>query len=148
MSSSDCKQFMENWCYDRQTLFSFAKHYETGEPIPEDLYQKLKAAKTYRAASMMLRQLQFSMVDLELHSRYDPESSESVFEVDQRIAKKMLVMQPLKEDRFLCAFAHIFAGGYSAGDYCFFSLISHDLVVVGLAQQVRKSGVDFCFLMY
>lgn len=107
---------MENWCYDRQTLFSFAKHYETGEPIPEELYQKLKAAKTYRAASMMLRQLQFSMVDLELHSRYDPESSESVFEVDQRIAKKMLVMQPLKEDRFLCAFAHIFAGGYSAGD--------------------------------
>ena len=50
-------QFMENFCYERKTLFSFAKHHETGEPLPEDLYQKLCAARTFRAGSMMMRQV-------------------------------------------------------------------------------------------
>jgi hypothetical protein len=63
-------QFMENWCYDRATLYSFAQHYSTGEPLPEELYTKLKAAKTYRSASMMMRQLHFSSIDLELHARW------------------------------------------------------------------------------
>lgn len=63
-------QFMENWCYDRATLYSFAQHYSTGEPLPEELYAKLKAAKTYRSASMMMRQLHFSSIDLELHARW------------------------------------------------------------------------------
>eukprot|EP00955_Chlamydomonas_euryale_P022902 241976-Chlamydomonas_euryale.AAC.8 len=49
--------FMENWCYDRRTLYQFAKHYETGQALPEDEYKKLKAAKNYRSASMMLRQV-------------------------------------------------------------------------------------------
>ena len=62
-------QFMENWCYDTRTLYSFAKHYSTGEPLPQELFKRLKAAKTFRAASMMLRQVHFSCVDLELHSR-------------------------------------------------------------------------------
>ena len=51
-------QFMENFCYERKTLFSFAKHHETGEPLPEELYQKLCAARTFRAGSMMMRQVQ------------------------------------------------------------------------------------------
>jgi Peptidase family M3 len=56
--TSNALQFMENFCYERKTLFSFAKHHETGEPLPEELYQKLCAARTFRAGSMMMRQVQ------------------------------------------------------------------------------------------
>ncbi|KAL4854352.1 putative cytosolic oligopeptidase A [Chlorella vulgaris] len=112
-------QFMENWCYDRKTLYSFARHHETGEPLPEELYERLLAARTYRSGSMTLRQVHFAMVDLELHARFKPGQGESVFERDQAVAKRTAVMPPLKEDRFLCSFSHIFAGGYSAGYYSY-----------------------------
>ncbi|GLC35598.1 hypothetical protein PLESTB_000189600 [Pleodorina starrii] len=112
-------QFMENWAYDRATLYSFAKHYESGEPLPEELYSRLKAAKNYRSGTMMLRQLHFSCVDLELHARFKPGQGKSVFDVDQEVAARTLVMKPLPEDRFLCSFSHIFAGGYSAGYYSY-----------------------------
>jgi len=112
-------QFMENWCYDRPTLYSFAKHYETGEPLPEEFYQRLKAAKTFRAGTMMLRQVHFSCIDLELHGRYTPGQGESVFDRDAAVAKKTQVMPPFPEDRFLCSFSHIFAGGYSAGYFSY-----------------------------
>ncbi|GIL51270.1 hypothetical protein Vafri_7134 [Volvox africanus] len=112
-------QFMENWAYDRATLYSFAKHFETGEPLPEELYGRLKAAKNYRSGTMMLRQLHFSSVDLELHARFKPGQGKSVYDVDQEVAARTLVMKPLPEDRFLCSFSHIFAGGYSAGYYSY-----------------------------
>uniref|UniRef100_A0A2P2KD61 oligopeptidase A n=1 Tax=Rhizophora mucronata TaxID=61149 RepID=A0A2P2KD61_RHIMU len=103
-------QFMENWCYHRETLMGIAKHYETGESLPEDIYLKLLAARTFRAGSLSLRQLRFAGVDLELHTKYIPGGSESVFDVDQRVSKRTQVIPPLPEDRFLCSFSHIFAG--------------------------------------
>ena len=112
-------QYMENWAYERKTLFSFAKHFETGEPLPEELYQRMLAAKTYRAGSMTLRQLHFASVDLELHARFVPGGEESVFDRERSVAKRTTVMAPLDEDRFLCGFSHIFAGGYSAGYYSY-----------------------------
>ena len=112
-------QFMENWCYDRPTLFGMAKHYETGEPLPEHYYQKLLAARHYMSGSTMLRQLHFSRVDLELHHRYVPGGSETPADVRNRIAKTTTVLPPLPEDAFLCAFGHIFAGGYAAGYYSY-----------------------------
>jgi len=112
-------QFMENWCYDRRTLYSFAKHYESGEPLPEELYKRLKAAKTFRSGTMMLRQIHFSSIDLELHARFTPGQGESVFDRDQAVASRTMVMPPFPEDRFLCSFSHIFAGGYSAGYYSY-----------------------------
>merc|ERR1712203_318328 len=69
-------QFMENWCYDKATVDGMARHYKTGEAIPDALWNKVLAAKTYRAASMMLRQLHFAWVDLQLHSSYDPRTKE------------------------------------------------------------------------
>lgn len=63
-------QFMENWCYDRPTLYSFAKHYQTGEPLPEELFQKIKAAKDFQAGMQMIRQLYFGAMDMELHSNF------------------------------------------------------------------------------
>lgn len=112
-------QFMENWCYDRQTLMGMAKHYETGEPLPEEYYQKLLAARTYMSGSAMLRQLHFGMMDMELHHNYEPGGAEKVRQVRDRIAKTTTILPPLPEDSFLCSFGHIFAGGYSAGYYSY-----------------------------
>lgn len=112
-------QFMENWCYERQTLFGMAKHYETGESLPEDYYQKLLAAKNYMSGSGMLRQIHFSVVDMELHSHYRSDGKETPQDVRSRIAQTTTVIPPLPEDSFLCAFGHIFAGGYAAGYYSY-----------------------------
>lgn len=112
-------QFMENWCYHRDTLMSIAKHYETGESLPEEVYLKLLAARTFRAGSLSLRQIRFASVDLELHTKYVPGGSESVYDVDRRVSEKTQVIPPLPEDRFLCSFSHIFGGGYAAGYYSY-----------------------------
>ena len=112
-------QFMENWCYERPTLMGMAKHYETGETIPEHYYQKLVAARNYMSGSGMLRQLHFSLLDIELHYRYRPGSDETPDDVRSRIAKNTTILPPLPEDNFLCAFGHIFAGGYAAGYYSY-----------------------------
>ncbi len=112
-------QFMENWCYDRPTLFGMAKHYETGETLPEEYYQKLVAAKNYMSGSAMLRQLHFGMLDMELHSNYEPGGEETPSDVRDRLAKTTSVLPPIPEDNFLCAFGHIFAGGYAAGYYSY-----------------------------
>jgi oligopeptidase A len=112
-------QFMENWCYDRPTLMGMAKHYETGEPLPEHYYQKLLAARTYMSGTTMLRQLHFGFVDLELHHRYRPGGGETPLQVRDRIAESTTILPPIPEDNFLCAFGHIFAGGYAAGYYSY-----------------------------
>ena len=112
-------QFMENWCYHRPTLLSMAVHYQTGSPLPEDLYRRLCQARTFRAASQMLRQLQLGMTDMELHSRCDSTGEESPFEIERRVAEMTSILPPLPENRFLCAFQHIFAGGYAAGYYSY-----------------------------
>ncbi|KAK8472208.1 hypothetical protein PHAVU_002G143600 [Phaseolus vulgaris] len=112
-------QFMENWCYHRETLMGIAKHFETGESLPEEVYLKLVAARTFRAGSLSLRQLKFACVDLELHTKYVPGGPESIYDVDRRVSEKTQVIPPLPEDRFLCSFSHIFAGGYAAGYYSY-----------------------------
>jgi len=112
-------QFMENWCYHRSTLLSLGKHYQTGDPLPEHYYQKLLAARTFMSGTAILRQLLYSWVDLELHARYVPGGPETPHQVRDRIAQKTAVLPPLPEDRFLCSFGHIFAGGYAAGYYSY-----------------------------
>ncbi len=112
-------QFMENWCYHRPTLLSLGKHYQTDEPLPDRYYQKLVAAKNFMSGNAMLRQIHFSWVDLELHHRYQPGSGSSANAVRLELAKKTTVLQPIPEDQFLCAFGHIFAGGYAAGYYSY-----------------------------
>jgi oligopeptidase A len=87
--------------------------------MPEDLYQRLLAAKNFRAGSMTLRQIHFSSLDLDLHSDYVPGGGETVFDRERALAPRTTVMAPLPEDRFLCGFSHIFAGGYSAGYYSY-----------------------------
>jgi len=112
-------QFMENWCYHRSTLSGLTQHIETGESLPDALFNKISAARTFRAGSSMLRQLEFGMTDMELHHRYDPGGGGSALDIHRRISKEVAVLPPCEEDRFLCAFSHIFAGGYAAGYYSY-----------------------------
>jgi len=112
-------QFMENWCYHRETLRGLSEHVETGEPLPQELFEKILAARNYRAGSLMLRQLYFACMDLALHHRFDPNGNRSIFDVQHQVAASTTVLPPLPEDRFLCSFGHIFAGGYGAGYYSY-----------------------------
>ncbi|MGE0143046.1 MAG: M3 family metallopeptidase [Planctomycetota bacterium] len=118
-------QFMENWCYHEPTMFGdgsragLSGHWQTGEPLPRELFEKIRAARTYRAGSDTLRQLLYGFTDLALHHGYSPARDGSAFDVMRRIAEKCAVMRPLPEDRFLCSFSHIFAGGYAAGYYSY-----------------------------
>lgn len=119
-------QFMENWCYDKHTLQGLARHVDTGEPLPDELFEKILAARTFGSSFGSLRQVHLGLVDLALH-RHSPEGlsgslsskRESPFELFQRIGQACSVVPLLEDDLFLCGFNHIFAGGYAAGYYSY-----------------------------
>ncbi|MFO8238898.1 MAG: M3 family metallopeptidase [Prochlorococcaceae cyanobacterium] len=112
-------QFMENWCYDRTTLMGMARHWQTGEPLPEAEYQKLLAARTFMGGTATLRQVHFALTDLRLHSQWTPDGDLSPEQLRRQVARTTTVLEPIPEDAFLCSFSHIFAGGYSAGYYSY-----------------------------
>ncbi|MFQ6537375.1 MULTISPECIES: M3 family metallopeptidase [Aphanothece] len=112
-------QFMENWCYDRATLMGMARHWQSGEPLPESDYHKLLAARTFMGGSATLRQVHFALTDLRLHSQWSPDDGRSPDALRREIARSTTVLEPIEEDAFLCAFSHIFAGGYAAGYYSY-----------------------------
>ncbi len=112
-------QFMENWCYDRGTLMAMARHWQSGEPLPEAEYHKLLAARTFMGGSATLRQLHFALTDLRLHSSWTPDGGQSPEQLRRELARTTTVLEPIAEDRFLCSFSHIFAGGYAAGYYSY-----------------------------
>lgn len=111
-------QFMENWCYHRPLLKKMARHFETGEALPDALIDKIIAARKFRAGSQTLRQTFFAALDLELHHRFQP-GTDSPHQRMQQLSQQYTILPPLPEDRFLCAFSHIFAGGYAAGYYSY-----------------------------
>ncbi|MEE3634058.1 oligopeptidase A [Pseudomonas sp. AL 58] len=110
-------QFMENWCWDPESLALISGHYETGEALPKDLLEKMLAAKNFQSGLMMLRQLEFSLFDFELHAHHG--DGRSVMEVLESIRDEVSVMRPPAYNRFPNSFAHIFAGGYAAGYYSY-----------------------------
>ncbi len=112
-------QFMENWCYDKATLLGLARHWQSGEPLPEGEYDKLLAARTFMAGAATLRQVHFSLTDLRLHSSWTPDCGQSPEQVRRQIAITTTVLEPIEEDALLCSFGHIFAGGYAAGYYSY-----------------------------
>ena len=114
-------QILENWCWERAALDLFARHYEAGEPIPEELYQKMKRAKTFRAASLQMRQLGFGFVDLALHREYTAARDGDVIAYSRKILQESSPA-PLPEDHAMIAsFTHLFANpvGYGAGYYSY-----------------------------
>ena len=112
-------QFMENWCLDRTTLMGMARHWQTNEPLPEEEFQKLRKSRTFNAGLATLRQVHFALSDLRLHSRWTPELGITPDALRRDVATTTTVMPPIPEDQFLCAFGHIFAGGYAAGYYSY-----------------------------
>ena len=144
-------QFMENWCLDQSPLMGMARHWQTGEPLPQDEVNKLRNSRTFNAGLATLRQGHFALTDLRLHSQWTPQLGLSPDELRRDIANTTTVMDPIPEDRFLCAFGHIFAGGYSAGYYSYkwAEVLSADAYAafeeVGLDQedQVRATGARF-----
>ena len=132
-------QFMENWCYHRDTLLGLSGHHETGASLPDALYEKICAARTYRAGSLMLRQLYFGFTDLALHHGYDPSGEPTAFDVQRTVARKTSPLPPIPEDRFLCSFTHIFAGGYAAG---YFSYKWAEVLSADVFAAFEEAGLD------
>jgi len=110
-------QFMENWCWEPEGLALISGHYETGAPLPQDLLEKMLAAKNFQSGLMMVRQLEFSLFDFELHATHG--DGRSVLDVIEAIRDEVAVMRPPAYNRFANSFAHIFAGGYAAGYYSY-----------------------------
>ena len=112
-------QFMENWCYDRPTLDGMARHWQTGEPLPEAERQKLLQAKTFMAGAATLRQVHLALTDLRLHEQWRAENGQSPEQLRRQVAETTTVLPLLEEDALLSSFGHIFSGGYSAGYYSY-----------------------------
>ena len=112
-------QFMENWCWERESLDLIAAHVDTGEPLPDDLYQRMRAAKNFQSAMQMVRQLEFALFDFRIHLEYDPASGGRVYEILDQVRDQVAVMKPPAFHRFAHGFSHIFSGGYGAGYYSY-----------------------------
>ncbi len=112
-------QFMENWCWEREALDLIAGHYQTGEKLPAELYERMIAAKNFQSAMQMVRQLEFSIFDFRLHAEYDPDKGGRIYEILDQVREEVAVMKPPSFNRFPHSFSHIFAGGYAAGYYSY-----------------------------
>lgn len=110
-------QFMENWCWEKEGLAIISGHYETGEPLPEAMLNKLLAAKNFQSAMAMVRQLEFSLFDFKLHKEYREDIDVRALLDDVR--QQVSVVIPPAFNRFQNSFNHIFSGGYAAGYYSY-----------------------------
>lgn len=112
-------QFLENWCWQPEALAFISGHYQTGEPLPADLLERMLAARNFHSALMMLRQLEFSLFDFRLHMATDAAAPGRVQAILDSVRDKVSVLPPPSFNRFQHGFAHIFAGGYAAGYYSY-----------------------------
>ena len=108
-------QFLENWCWEPEALAFISGHYETGEPLPEDLLKRMLAARNFQAAMQMVRQLEFSLFDMQIHAAANVDVQAVLNSVREQVA----VVKPPAYNRFQHSFGHIFAGGYAAGYYSY-----------------------------
>lgn len=112
-------QFMENFCYEREGLDLIARHVDTGEHLPDDMLERLQAARNFQAAMTMVRQLEFSLFDFRLHHELDKPSASDVQALLDEVRSKVAVVPAVEFNRFQNGFSHIFAGGYAAGYYSY-----------------------------
>lgn len=112
-------QFMENYAWCREGLDLLARHYQTGERLPQDLFDKMLAARHFHAGLFLVRQLEFALFDFRLHLDYQPEGGARVMERLAEVRKQVAVIEPPSWQRFPNTFTHIFSGGYAAGYYSY-----------------------------
>jgi oligopeptidase A len=112
-------QFLENWCWHPESLALIASHHETGEPLPEDLLNKLLAAKNFQSGMAMVRQLEFSLFDFRLHAEFIPDAPTNPLDMHRQVRSEIAVVQTPEFNRFPNSFSHIFSGGYAAGYYSY-----------------------------
>jgi len=112
-------QFLERWCWEKESLALISQQVDTGEPLPDFLYQKLLAAKNFQAGMHMVRQLEFSLFDFRVHLEPTPPDSNRIQAILDDVRKNVSVIKTPGFNRFQHTFSHIFAGGYAAGYYSY-----------------------------
>ena len=112
-------QFLENWTWHHECMPLISKHYQTGHALPDELFDKMNRAKNFQSAMMMVRQLEFSLFDFELHVLFDSKQQDQIQQVLDRVRERVTVVPVASFNRFQHSFAHIFAGGYGAGYYSY-----------------------------
>ena len=112
-------QFMENWCWQKQALAMFARHYKTDAHLPDDMFERLNAAKNFQSGMQMVRQLEFALFDFRLHMEYDKDNPTDIQALIDDVRKQVAAVMPPAFNRFANSFTHIFSGGYAAGYYSY-----------------------------
>jgi oligopeptidase A len=112
-------QFLENWCWAREVIPMISGHYKTGAPLPNDLLEKMLAAKNFQSGMQMVRQIEFSLFDFLLHAQYSDANPVDAQHVLDSVRSEVAVMEPPAFNKFQNSFSHIFAGGYAAGYYSY-----------------------------
>jgi oligopeptidase A len=110
-------QFMENFCWEWDVLKHMTAHVDTGEPLPRELFDKMLAAKNFQSGMQMLRQIEFSLFDMLLHTHHAP--ARDIMHLLAEVREEIAVLQPPQWSRTAHTFSHIFAGGYAAGYYSY-----------------------------
>ena len=112
-------QFMENFCWEWEVLQGMTRHVDTHEPLPRALFDKMLAAKNFQSGLATLRQIEFALFDMLMHSSFNPGQGKSILQLLDEVRAEVAVLIPPEFNRFPQSFAHIFAGGYAAGYYSY-----------------------------
>ncbi|WP_455219592.1 oligopeptidase A [Kaarinaea lacus] len=112
-------QFMENFCWEKESIDLIARHYKNNKPLPNELFEKMTAAKNFQSGMQMVRQLEFALFDFRMHLEYDPAIGARVQQTLDDVRQEVAVITPAAYNRFQHSFSHIFAGGYAAGYYSY-----------------------------
>ena len=112
-------QFMENFCWEWEVLSGMTRHVETSKPLPRTLFDKMLAAKNFQSGLQSLRQIEFAMFDMLMHSAFEPGGSRTILQLLDEVRAEVAVLMPPEYNRFPNSFSHIFAGGYGAGYYSY-----------------------------
>ena len=112
-------QFLENWCWQEESIQLMSAHFETGEALPKVMLDKLLAAKNFQSGMALARQLEFSLFDFRLHLEYNPSNPRNPQDLINQVRDQIAVIKAPDYNRFQNSFGHIFAGGYAAGYYSY-----------------------------
>jgi len=140
-------QFLENWCWERESIDMISGHYQTGEKLPDDLLERMRNARNFQSAMQLVRQLEFAMFDMQLHMQSTSDVAADIQATLNKVREKVTVIPTPSFNRFQHGFSHIFAGGYSAGyfSYKWAEVLSADAFARFEEEGIfnEKTGQDF-----